>query len=222
MRTLYHSPLCPASRKIRVTLAEKDLRFELKEENYWERRREFVKLNPACETPVLVDTDGTVLAESIAINEFLEERYTDVNLIGKSSTEKAEVRRLVLWFDLKFNHEVTRNLLYEKFFKRLMGYGEPNSDAIRAGKSNILYHLDYIAFLTRKRKWLAGDRLSLADIAAASHLSVLDYFADVPWEHNKDAKEWYALVKSRPSFRDILQDRVSSIRPAAHYDNPDF
>jgi glutathione S-transferase len=180
-----------------------------------------VALNPAVEVPVLVDGAVTV-ADQSAITEYLEERFPERNLLGATITDRAEVRRLMGWFDVKFYNEVTRNLLVEKYFKRMTGNGEPHSDAIRAGKLNILYHLDYIAFLTRQRNWLAGDRISLADIAAAAQLSALDYFGDVPWEHNKEAKEWYALVKSRPSFRQILIDHVPGFRVSKHYGDVDF
>lgn len=222
MRTLYHSPLCPFSRKIRISLKEKELRYEAEEVPFWDRPEGLLQLNPAAEVPVLIETDGTVLCDSIVISEFMEERYTQINLLGQSATERAEVRRLMLWFDLKFYREVSRNLLFEKHFKRLMGYGEPLSDAIRAGKSNILPHLEYFGYLLRQRKWLAGERLSLADVTAAAHLSSLDYFGDVPWEHSAEVQEWYALMKSRPSMRPLLADHVKGVRPPPHYDNPDF
>lgn len=222
IRVLHHTPLSPACRKIRVQLKEKELDFTLAEEKPWERRDALIAMNPACEVPILREEKKPPIAEGFAISEYLEEAYPERNLIGDSPLERAEVRRLECWFDLKFNHEVTRNLLYEKYFKRQTGNGEPYSDAIRAGKMNILYHLDYIGHLTRHRNWLAGDRLSLADLSAAAHLSALDYFGDVPWEHNKDAKEWYALIKSRPSFREILQDHIPGFRPPAHYDDLDF
>lgn len=221
MLTLYHSTLSPFCRKIRVLLKEKNLEYTLIDERPWERRPEFIALNPAIEVPVLVD-GKTVVPESSAIAEYLEERYPERNLIGSSPAERAETRRLVAWFDIKFFNEVTRNLLYEKYFKRLSGSGEPYSDAIRAGKINILYHLDYIAYLTQQRNWLAGEKITLADIAAAAQLSALDYFGDVPWEHNREAKEWYALIKSRPSFRQLLADHVPGFRPPVHYVNIDF
>lgn len=202
-------------------MKEKNLEYTLVEERPWERRIEFIAINPAAEVPVLID-DRLVVCDNFAISEYLEERFPERSLLGSTYAQRAEVRRLVGWFDIKFFSEVTRNLLYEKYFKRVSGGGEPYSDAIRAGKMNMLYHLDYIAYLTQSRNWLAGDRLSLADIAAAAHLSALDYFGDVPWEHNREAKEWYALVKSRPSFRQLLADSVSGFRPPAHYANLDF
>jgi len=224
MRILYHHTLLPSCRKIRVLLKEKELEFELVQEHFWQRREEFFVLNHAGEVPVLVEPDGEVIAGSYVITEYLEEAYRDNNkrYIGTSISERVEIRRIMDWFDSKFNAEVTHNILFEKVFKRLMRYGEPQSDAIRAGKKNICYHLDYIAYLTRDHHYLCGESMSLADITAAAHLSALDYLGDVPWEHNAKAKEWYALMKSRPSIRILLADRLPTVRPPYYYEDPDF
>jgi glutathione S-transferase len=222
MRRLFHLPLSPFCRKTRMLLAELDLEFELRVERVWDRREEFLALNPAGKVPVVIEPDGTVLSDSQAICEFLEEVYDAQRLLGRDPQARAEVRRLVGWFDDKFHEEVTALILYEKVNKRLMGQGTPDSTAIRAGLSNITYHLDYIAFLTDRRNYLAGDTFSLADIAAAAHLSCLDYIDAVPWHHNELAKEWYARVKSRRSFRPLLGDQLPGIAPPAHYANLDF
>jgi glutathione S-transferase len=222
MRRLFHLPLSPFCRKTRMLLSELELEFELQVERVWDRREEFLALNPAGKVPVVVEPDGTVLSDSQAICEFLEEIYDAQRLLGRDAQARAEVRRLVNWFDDKFHEEVTALILYEKVNKRLMGQGTPDSTAIRAGLSNITYHLDYIAFLTDRRNYLAGDTFSLADIAAAAHLSCLDYIDAVPWHHNELAKEWYARVKSRRSFRPLLGDQVPGIAPPNHYANLDF
>lgn len=222
MRTLYHLWLHPFSRKVRLALAEKKLDFDLKIEKIWERRTEFLALNPAGDVPVLIEPDGTTLANSQVICEYLEEVYPGVDLIGKDATQRAETRRLVFWFDVKFNREVTDNLVGEKLMKRFLKLGEPHAPSIRAGKANIHYHLDYIGFLTEKRNWLAGDFFSLADISAAAHVSAVDYIGDVPWEEHRAAREWYARVKSRPAFRPLLEDRIPGFAPAVHYENVDF
>ncbi len=222
MRILYHTPLSPYCRKIRMLLAEKALEFDLTQENIWERRLDFFALNPAGEVPVLLEPDGQVVSGNYAISEYLEEAYKEKPFIGETIADRQEVRRLVDWFDRKFDQEVTQNLLFEKIFKRLYRYGEPNSDAIRAGKKNILYHLDYVAYLTHEHRFLAGDSITLADFAAAAHFSSLDDLGDVPWQHNAKAKEWYALMKSRPSLRCILAERSSGIKAPEYYENPDF
>jgi glutathione S-transferase len=222
MRILYHLPLSPFSRKVRLALAEKRIPFDLRLERVWERRPEFLALNPACTVPVLQDANGLILADSNAICEYLDEAYPDLPLLGRTLAERAEVRRLVAWFDHKFHSEVTRNLLHERQMKRLLGRGNPDAGAIRAGYANLKPHLDYIGWLAETRAWLGGNSLSLADLAAAAHLSALDYIGDVDWALNDGAKDWYARIKSRPSFRAILADRLPDLAPPAHYDDLDF
>jgi glutathione S-transferase len=222
MRTLYHVWLHPFSRKVRLALAEKKLDFDLQVEKIWERRTAFLAMNPAGDVPVLVEEDGTILSNSQVICEYLEEVYPEINLLGPDPIQRAETRRLVGWFDVKFNREVTDNLVGEKLMKRFLKLGEPHGPSIRAGHANIHYHLDYIGFLTEKRTWLAGDKFTLADIAAAAHLSAIDYIGDVPWEEHHHARDWYARVKSRPSFKSLLEDRIPGFTPVEHYENVDF
>ncbi len=225
MRTLYHVALFPSCRKVRLMLREKEMDFALVQESVWEPREDFFQLNPACDVPVLVEENGTIVAGEYAIVEYLEEVRPDPALLGETIAARAEVRRLVEWFDKKFNAEVTQLITYEKLF-RSFGIGGvkrgPNSEAIRAGKENILYHLDYIAYLTESRRWLAGESITIADLTAAAHLSALDYLGDVPWNHSPGAKEWYAMMKSRPAMRGLLGDRVSGRTPPPYYEDPDF
>lgn len=213
MRTLFHFWLHPFSRKVRVVLAEKNLSFDLVVEKVWERRTEFLAMNPAGDVPVLIERDGTILSNSQVICEYLDEVYPEVNLIGRDPVQRAETRRLVHWFDRKFNKEVTDNLVGEKVVKAFLKLGEPHGPSVRAGRANIHYHLDYIGFLTERRKWLAGDHFSLADITAASHLSAVDYIGDVPWDEHKAAAKWYESVRSRPSFKGILEERIPESAP---------
>jgi glutathione S-transferase len=222
MRILHHLWLSPQCRKVRIVLLEKNIEFELRVEKVWERRESFLALNPAGEVPVLIEPDGVALSDGTAICEFLDETQPDPPLFAHHPRENAEVRRLVAWFNCKFNHEVTENLVGEKVMRRFLGLGEPRSSAIRAGLKNIHTHLDYIAYLTERRKWLAGEEISLADFAAAAHLSTVDYLGDVPWNKHEGAKEWYARIKSRPSFQSLLADHIPGVAPPKHYSNLDF
>lgn len=222
MRTLYHFWLSPACRKVRLALGEKKLDADAVLEKPWERRPEFLELNAGGEVPVLVECSGVVLADATAICEYLDETHPEPPLIGRHPTERAEVRRLVGWFDVLFDRDVTQNLVGEKIIKRCMGAGNPDSKFVRAGYANIHPHLDYLSWLIEQRKWLAGDSFSLADITAAAHISCVDYIGDVPWDDHPTAKDWYARIKSRPCFRPLLSDHIPGMAPPAHYADLDF
>ncbi len=224
-RTLYHFPLDPASRQVRLALGEKRLPFTEKNERYWEQRPEFIALNPSGLTPVLVETQGGKslnICECRAILEHLEETSPEPDLLGREPAERAETRRLMQWFDRKFDYEVNSYLLHEKMEKRLHGLGAPELSSLRAGREGLRTHLAYVDKLLQGRDWLAGKRLSLADFAAAANFSVIDYFGDVPWRDYPATKTWYMKLKSRPCFRPLLADRWPGLAPAPHYDDLDF
>ena len=221
MNTLYHSPLSPYCRKVRLSLAEKRIEVGLVEERYWEQEPEFMRRNPAGKVPVL-RLDNRTMSESAAICEYLEEAYPEPALMPQAKHARYEVRRLVAWFDDKFHAEVTSKLLYERVNKKLIGRGYPDSTNVKAGAKAIKYHLDYMTWLLDNRRWLAGDVMTLADFAAAAHLSSLDYISDVDWNRSAAVKDWYAKIKSRPAFRSILADVVPGFPPPRHYADLDF
>ena len=221
MQRLHHFPLSPFCRKVRLVLAEKRLEVELIEERYWEKNPEFLRINPAGQVPVLRNSE-VVLPISQAICEYLEERHPEPALLPKTVKARAEVRRLVGWFDDKFYQEVTKPLLTERVFKKLSGDGQPDSRAVVSGTKASRFHLDYLDWLLDRRKWLAGDSMSLADFAAAAHLSCLDYISDVDWTRSELVKEWYATIKSRPAFRSLLADTLPGFPAAPHYTDLDF
>ena len=221
MARLFHVPLSPFCRKVRLSLAEKKIEVELVEERYWEADPDFLRRNPAAKVPVL-RLDGIVMSESTPICEYIEETRPDPSLLPSEPVARHEVRRLVAWFDDKFHHEVTSNLLYERVNKKMMGQGYPDSKNVKAGAKAIKYHLDYMTWLLDHRRWLAGDNMTLADFAAAAHLSSLDYISDVDWNRSEVVKDWYAKIKSRPAFRSILADQVPGFPPPRHYNDLDF
>jgi glutathione S-transferase len=227
MLTLLQHPLCPLSRYVRLILNEYALEARLVEERFWERREEFLLLNPAGEVPVLVQDGMPPVPGAAVIAEYLQETYAGENaLMPVDILERVEVRRLAGWFNDKFHAEVSGPLVMERVFKRHMtreqGGGPPDTDAMRAARNNIRYHLAYIGWLVEARDWLGGDRLSFADLAAAGHLSAVDYLGEVPWSENEAAKNWYARVKSRPSFRPLLAETLAGLPAAKNYANLDF
>jgi glutathione S-transferase len=230
MLTLLHHPFCPHSRYVRILLGEYGLAARLAEERVWERREEFLILNPAGTTPVLMEEGGPPVPGAAIIAEYLDETrgaaLADHRLLPADPNERVEVRRLADWFNAKFFAEVSSPLVHERLYRRYMsveqGGGPPDTDVMRAARLNIRYHMAYIGWLVRTRDWLAGDRLTYADLAAAAHLSVIDYLGDVPWNEDEAAKTWYARVKSRPSFRPLLGDTLAGIPPSPTYADLDF
>ena len=230
MIKLFHHPMSGASRYIRLVLGEYGLSAEFGEEKPWVRRPEFLSLNPAGTLPVLVGENDDTFCGAFVIGEYLDETsgalMREKRLMPESHSGRAEVRRLVEWFLNKFEAEVSQYLVHERVFKQLMssaeGGGAPDSAVIRAGRNNLKAHLHYLGWLCGSRDWIAGERMSQADLAAAAALSVLDYLGEVPWENEPAARDWYARIKSRPSFRPLLADKLAILPPASHYIDLDF
>lgn len=230
MAKLFHHPVDPQSRFIRLVLSEMDVATDLVEERPWERREAFLHMNPAGVLPVMIDATGLTVPGASPICEYLDEAYGDAlgeqRLLPRDARARVETRRLIEWFSIKFHAEVSEYLITEKILKRFLPVGEtgssPDTAAIRAAKSNVRYHLRYVGYLVRRRNWLAGDRLSYADFVAAAHLSMVDYLGDVPWDEDSAAKEWYARLKSRPSFRPLLAETVRGTPPSSTYADLDF
>jgi glutathione S-transferase len=230
MYTLYHHAFCPHSRFIRLVIGEYGLDLTLMDERPWDRREEFLKLNPAGTTPVLVSDDMPAIPGAGIIAEYIDEVHghaaKDRRLLPTSMAERIEVRRLMAWFNEKFFEEASGPLVTERIYKRFMsgeiGGGAPSMDVIRAANANVRYHLAYIGWLARTRNFLAGDRLTYADLVAAAHLSAIDYLGDVPWSEDDAAKAWYARIKSRPSFRPLLSEWLAGVPASRTYVDLDF
>ena len=230
MFTLFHHPFCPHSRFIRLVLGEYGLDFRLVEERAWERREGFLAMNPAGTTPVLSSDGEPAIPGAAIIAEYIDEtrgkEMGDRRLLPTTMGERIEVRRLMAWFNEKFFEEASQPLVNERIFKRFMrqqqGGGSPSAELIRAAKTNVRYHLAYIGWLAQRRNYLAGERLTYADFAAAAHLSAIDYLGDVPWVENDAAKTWYARVKSRPSFRPLLSEWLAGMPASRTYVDLDF
>lgn len=230
MHTLYHHAMNSGSRYIRLLLAEYDQSASFIEEKTWQRRPEFLTLNPAGTLPVMLVDEKTAICGAVVVGEYLDETagalMRDKRLMPENALVRAECRRLVDWFLVKFENEVNRYILQERVFKQLMktqeGGGPPDSSIIRAGRANLANHMKYLGRLASSRDWLAGTDMSCADMAAAAALSVLDYLGEVKWDSEPAAREWYARIKSRPSFRPLLADKVLGLPPASHYVDLDF
>jgi glutathione S-transferase len=218
MWQLYQFPLCPFSRKVRLLLGEKGIGYELWRENPWERRDAFTQLNHAARTPTMHEPErGVTLCDSRAICEYFEETIERAPMINGTAPQRAEIRRLVALFDENLYNDVIGPMLYERMTKRLVLRQSPDAKVLREAMKLAHEHLYYIDWLLDHRPWLAGPTMSLADLAAAAQLSVGDYLGGIDWAGHDQARAWYSVFKSRPSFRPLLTERMEVIQPPSHY-----
>ena len=218
MWQLYYFKLCPFSRKVRLALSEKGVGFELRQETPWDASDEFYRYNPAGRTPVLrLDEKNLTLIDSQAICEYFEETVDKSPLILGTAIGRAEIRRLTALFDESFFADVTHPLLHEKMKKRTVLRQPPDSTALRKAMRMAHEHLEYVDWLIGNNRWLAGAQLSLADFAAAAQISVADYLGGIDWAGHEEAHGWYRVMKSRPSFRPLLSEKMEGIPPPSHY-----
>ncbi|MET0270295.1 MAG: glutathione S-transferase family protein [Sphingomonas sp.] len=222
MWQLFQVPLCPFSRKVRLLLGEKGVGYDLVRESPWLQRDEFIDMNPAGQTPVMRGPDHVVLIDSQAICEYFEETIESPPLIAGTAEGRAEIRRLVTWFDDRVFADVVAPLMLERMLKRVVTRTSPDAKALRGAMKAANGHLDYVDWLLDHRRWLAGSVLSLADLAAAAQISVADYLGGIDWRGHDRTKEWYGAMKSRPAFRPLLSERMEIVTPPEHYDKVDF
>ena len=223
---LYHFAFDPGSRAVRLALGEARIEFSETPVRPWEDDCPLAALNPSGMPPVLRIGDdkgrALTLCEPAAILGWLEERTAEPLLLPTDVAERAEVRRLLAWFDRRFTDEVNAVLLHERMEKPLLRLGPPEARMLREGREALKHHLAVFDGLLSGRDWLAGRRLSQADIVAAAHLSILDYFGELPWGSWPALKTWYMKLKSRPCFRPLLADRFPGVHASAWYADLDF
>ena len=220
---LYQFPLCHFPRKVGLLLGEKAVAYNLVTEYPWEERDEYFDINPTGMTPALTDPEkGIKIADSRAICEYIDETVEAAPMMNGPSLYRAEIRRLVAWFDERFFIDVTAPLMQERLRKRVIYRAPPDATVLREAMRAANAHLDYIDYLIDTRSWLAGGTMSMADLAAAAQISVADYLGGIDWAGHEQTRAWYAMFKSRPSFRPLLSERMGNIPPPAYYEKVDF
>lgn len=230
MLSLYHHQFCAKSRLASILLLESGINYNSIPINFWAEKKKLLSIDPIGELPILTGVIGSEMpsgAEVIAgiypIIEYIFDLTPDFHLVPSSAQEKALMRKMIYWINSRFEQEVTKYIINEKFIKLVTGDKDgPRTEFIRAAKINLAHHLNYLLSFVEANGNIASRQISAADICLASHISILDYFAEINWEKSSFLKEWYVSIKSRPSFRKILADRISLIHPPAYYEDPDF
>lgn len=223
MWQLYQFALCPFSRKVRLLLAEKGVAYELVTEHPWEARPGFRDISVSGRTPAMRDeVRDLTLSDSVAICEYFEETEPAKPLYAGSAMLRADIRRLIAWFDSNFYAEVGAPLLQEKMIKRLFYRQPPDARALGDAMRAATAHLEMLGSLLDHHKWLTGTTMTMADLTAAAHISVADYLGGIDWAGHDLVHDWYAVLKSRPSFRPLLDERMGALMPPPHYGDVNF
>ena len=222
MITLYHYYLCSSSRYIRLILEEQKIKYETQLENYWKPQKDFLQLNPAGHLPVIVNEENFPVIGANACIEYIKDLEVKPRLFVDDYREKAEINRLVHWFDVIFKKEVFDPIIYEKIFSGILDNITPNSENLRAALNNLDFHIQYFNYLLNSKNYFIKDDLTYFDFLAAANLSILDYLGLLNFKSNENIKEWYSKIKSRPSFKTLLKDQIVGLNPHQNYQNIDI
>ena len=222
MITLYHYYLCSSSRYIRLILEEHKISYQTQLENYWKPQNDFLELNPAGHLPVLVNEENFPVIGANACVEYIKDLELRSNFFVENYKEKAEINRLVHWFEVIFKKEVFDPIIYEKVYSRIVENITPNSENIRAALQNLDFHIQYFNYLLNNKNYFIKDELTYLDFLAAANFSVLDYLGLLNLKSHESIREWYLKLKSRPSFRTLLKDQIVGLNPHENYKNMDI
>ena len=222
MITLYHHPICPLSRQVRIYLKELQLEFKSIKEDYWQKNPEYLTLNRFGVVPAIVFEEKKVLSGIYSILEYFVDNLDNFFFMPEDIFQRAAVREYLSWFNEKFYREVTKIIIDEKIVRLFKRAGPPRSDLIKLAKNNLRLHLSFLENTIRDSGYIVGGQISCAEVSAASHLSVLDFFGEIDWDKLEVLKNWYSILKSRPGFKSLLQDQIPGFKPPAHYSDLDF
>ncbi len=214
MRKLIHLTLSPASRLVRLLVGEKRLTCD-----------PVLSDDAHAHLPVFVDLDGTAATGLWAIVDHLEGTYPEHPVMPEDPAARGEALRWLDWAMGPFHDQVTRRIVFEKGGQRFTGAAQrsaPDMNVIRQGREALRAALKALGDAAESRGNLAARECTIADLAVAAHLSALDYFGEVPWTDYAYTAEWYVRIKSRPSFRTLLADRVPGQPPTTSYAELDF
>ena len=220
MNRLFHYFLCPSSRFTIIILIEKKIDFDLFIENFSDPTEDFLFKNPAGFFPVLNTSFNENIVGSLVIVEYLQNLTLPPTLMIKKNEN--EIRRLLFWFETNFKNEIILPLLKEKVFKRFEKNSVPSSHVIRTARSNLKYHMQYFNYLIKDHDFFVDDNLSYVDLFYGASLTVLDYIDELNFFEFEKLKNLYSIVKSRPSFKKILADRIIGVNPHSDYLKLDY
>ncbi len=209
----FYNSLGPNPRLVRLFAAEKGLEFPesveidiLGGEN---RRAPFTDLNPSGQMPALLLEDGTALAETIAICEYLEEVKPTPALIGSTPEERAQSRMWTRRIELNVTEPLTNGFRYGEglaMFQDRMRVMPQAADDLKALAREKLEWLD--GLMSDGRDFIVGERLTLTDLVLYAFLDFASGVGQPLDPGNKHLGAWFERMNARESAE-------ASLHPAA-------
>jgi glutathione S-transferase len=204
---LYDYPRAPNPMRVNLFLNEKKIILDKKivdlskHENL---KPKFLKLNPWGTLPFLI-VKGQVISESIAICKYFEQLFPSPNLFGKSPLEQAKIemyRRKIEFDGMLATGESFRNSA--KAFKTRAFAGPIKIPQIPAlverGKNRTNLFFDFLDKTLKKRKYVSGNKFSIADIDAYVTLTFAKWIKIDGTDKRKNIKKWKDSLEKRKSF----------------------
>ncbi|MDH5796013.1 MAG: glutathione S-transferase family protein [Anaplasmataceae bacterium] len=217
---LNYNPISVQCRKLLVFMHEVRVEFELKKVKYISKINSIY--DPTLPHPILIDQRNEIFDGDAACQYIHEMHNIYKNLYGSNASCRAEVRAMYNFLENKMYNEAVFIIINERIVKFIYENSSPDSIALNNSKKKIAFYLEYLDCLLDSHQWLVPYGFSIADISAAAQISILDYLNDVSWEKYARLKDWYAVIKSKPSFKAILNSRIQGFYPSRHYSDLDF
>jgi glutathione S-transferase len=206
---------------VRFIMNEVEMEYILVEQTFWNCDDKFLRINNMGTVPVLITDDNLILNHHQLIIDYIYSKY-EPDFFYPQENDTLAIRKVSIWFNEKFYLECTKYFLHEKLVKPLNSGEQPNTNVLSLARYNLGIHLEYLTHLLEYTSYLAGDKFSIADISAAMQISSLDFLGEIQWSKIPRIKDWYSIIKSKPSFRKFLKERIVGIQTPSHYSILDF
>jgi glutathione S-transferase len=191
---LYHNPMSPNVRRVRLTAAVLGIELEEKKLDFTKgehKNPEYLALNPNGAVPTLVDGD-VVLTESRAIMQYLAAKKPEAGLLPRDEATRADVTRWQFWDSSHFSPQLG-SLGFEKFFKGMMGLGQPDNAKVQESLANFRRFAAVLNKRLEGKQYIVGSSLTLADLTIASSLMYAKQI-EAPLAEFPNVQAWFSRI----------------------------
>ena len=198
MLTLYSGTTCPFSQRCRIFALEKGIDLKIINVDLFNKPEKLVSINPYNEVPALIDRD-LELFESNIINEYIEDRFPDPQLIPADVAMRARTRLYLHRFEQELFSQV-----------KILDHGTAKEKEL--ARSTIIAHLVQISPVLAKQPYLLGNDFSVLDIVLGPLLWRLGHYQITLPKEGQALLQYAERVFQRPSFLNSLTADEKAMR----------